>query len=83
MSANLTKIKAMFGQTKEQLDQQLLNQTISIEELLKREPEVLRNLNLLTSLRSVQKIDMQSRFMNFKNIKRKYGDRMNSERPDR
>lgn len=50
---------------------------MNIEELLKRQPEVLRSLNRgATRAGTTPKLDMHSRFMNFKNLKQKYGQRL-------
>ena len=70
LEEDLAKIKKLISEKNNELSQVKLDQSLSIEELLKRQPEVLRSLNrVATRSGNTPKIDMQSRFMNYKNLK--------------
>ena len=59
LEEDLAKIKKLISEKNNELSQVKLDQSLSIEELLKRQPEVLRSLNRVATRSGITpKIDM-------------------------
>ena len=75
--AELAKTKRVTQLTKEELSQARLAQSLSLEEQLKQNRGVLGRLGRGSQRGITGQVDMQSRFMDFNKLKRKYEIRMN------